>query len=156
MSIEDFKDSWEEELDNFKPSVDDEQYQFLDVDYCDCVFSKEEIEKYSINNYGNLVALCDEDGYIVPRGLTREERRKHVKDYERRSSYGLTKEKAESISKNTEEAYKSKYFLTKEQVRKIGEHSLRKYAETSPSDFKVEDFIDLTNESDKGDIVSKL
>ena len=25
---------------------------------CDCVFSKEEIEK--------LVALCDEDGYIVP------------------------------------------------------------------------------------------
>ena len=156
MSIEDFKDSWEEELDNFKQSVDDEQYQFLDVGSCDCVFSKEEIEKYSINNYGNLVALCDEDGYIVPRGLTREERRKHVKDYERRSSYGLTKEKAESISKNTEEAYKSKYFLTKEQVRKIGEHSLRKYAETSPSDFKVEDFIDLTNESDKGDIVSKL
>ena len=115
---------------------------------CDCVFSKEEIEK--------LVALCDEDGYIVPRGLTREERREYMKDVGCRSSYGLTKEIAESISKNTEEAYKSKYLLTKEQVRKIGEHSLRKYAETSPSEFKAEDFIDLTNESDKGDIVSKL
>ena len=116
--------------------------------HCDCVFSKEEIEK--------LVALCDEEGYIVPRGLTREERRKYMKDIERRSSYGLTKEIAESISKNTEEAYKSKYLLTKEQVHKIGEYSLRKYAETSPSDFKVEDFIDLTNEVDKGDIVSIL
>lgn len=93
--------------------------------HCDCVFSKEEIEK--------LVALCDEDGYIVPRGLTREERRKYMK-----------------------EVGKPKYLLTKEQVRKIGEHSLRKYAETSSSDFKAEDFIDLTNESDKGDIVSKL
>ena len=41
---------------------------------CDCIFSKEEIEKYSINNYEKLVALCDEDGYIVPRGLTREEK----------------------------------------------------------------------------------
>ena len=114
---------------------------------CDCIFTKEEIER--------LVALCDEDGYTVPRGLTREERRKYMKDVGRRSSYGLTKEKVERISKNTEEAYKSKYLLTKEQVRKIGEHSLRKYAETSPSDFKAEDFIDLTNESDKGDIVSK-
>lgn len=111
--------------------------------YCGCVFTKEEIER--------LVALCDEEGYIVPRGLTREERRKHMKEVGRRSSYGLTKEKAESISKNTEEVYKSKYLLTKEQVRKIGEHSLRKYAETSPSDFKAEDFIDLTNESDKGE-----
>ena len=104
-----------------------------------------------------LRVLLDEDvWYNVPRGLTREERRKYMKDIERRRSYGLTKEIAESISKNTEEAYKSKYLLTKEQVRKIGEHSLRKYAETSPSDFKVEDFIDLTNEVDKGDIVSKL
>ena len=40
MNIEDFKKSWEEELDKLKPSVDDEQYQFLDVDYCDCVLSK--------------------------------------------------------------------------------------------------------------------
>lgn len=105
--------------------------------HCDCVFSKEEIEK--------LVALCDEEGYIVPRGLTRGERREYMKDVGCRSSYGLTKEIAERISKNTEEAYKSKYLLTKEQVRKIEEHTLRKYAETSPSDFKVEDFIDLIN-----------
>ena len=46
--------------------------------HCDCVFSKEEIEKYSINNYGNLVALCDEEGYIVPRGLTREVKRMFI------------------------------------------------------------------------------
>ena len=79
MNTEDFKKSWKEELDKFKPSVDDdEQYQFLDVGSCDCVFSKEEIEKYSINNYGNLVALCDEDGYIVPRGLTIEEKRMFI------------------------------------------------------------------------------
>ena len=38
--------------------------------HCDCVFSKEEIE--------TLVALCDEDGYIVPRGLTREEKRMFI------------------------------------------------------------------------------
>lgn len=82
--------------------------------HCGCVFSKEDIEK--------LVALCDEEGYIVPRGLTREERRKYMKEVGR-----------------------PKYLLTKEQVRKIGEHSLRMYAETSPSEFKVEDFIDLTN-----------
>ena len=113
--------------------------------HCDCVFSKEDIEKYSKINFRNLVALCDEDGYLIPSGLTREERRGYMKDVGCRSSYGLTKEKAERISKNTEDAYKSKYLLTKEQVRKIGEHSLRKYAETSPSDFKVEDFIDLTN-----------
>ena len=67
---EDFKESWKEELDNFKPSVDDEQYQFLDDSYCDCVLSKEDIEK--------LVALCEEDGYTVPRGLTREEKRMFI------------------------------------------------------------------------------
>lgn len=148
MSIEDFRKSWEEELDNFKPSVDDEQYRFLDVGSCGCVFSKEEIER--------LVDLTKQPSYLMPSGLTREERREYMKDVGRRSSYGLTKEKAERISKNTEDAYKSKYLLTKEQVRKIGEHSLRKYAETSPSDFKAEDFIDLTNESDKGDIVVDL
>ena len=38
--------------------------------HCDCVFSKEEIER--------LVALCDEDGYIVPRGLIREEKRMFI------------------------------------------------------------------------------
>ena len=114
INIEDFKKSWKEELDKFKPSVDDEQYQFLDVGFCDCVFYKEEVER--------LVALCDEDGYTVPRGLTREERRKYIEDVGR-----------------------PKYLLTKEQVRNIGEQTLRKYAETSPSDFKVEDFIDLTN-----------
>lgn len=38
--------------------------------HCVCVFSKEEIEK--------LVALCDEEGYIVPRGLTREEKRMFI------------------------------------------------------------------------------
>ena len=33
MNTEDFKKSWEEELDNFKLSVDDEQYQFSDCGY---------------------------------------------------------------------------------------------------------------------------
>ena len=46
---------------------------------CDCVFSKEEIEKYSTFS-GILVALCDEDGNIVPRGLTREEKRMFILD----------------------------------------------------------------------------
>ena len=90
--------------------------------HCDCVFTKEEIEKYPINNYGNFVDLTKQPSYRMPSGLTREERRKYMK-----------------------EVGKPEYLLTKEQVRKIGEHSLRKYAETSPSDFKAEDFIDLTN-----------
>ena len=93
--------------------------------HCDCVFSKEEIEK--------LVDLTKQPSYRMPRGLTREEKRMFIN-----------------------EVGKPKYLLTKEQVRKIGEHSLRKYAETSPSDFKAEDFIVLTNESDKGDIVVEL
>ena len=70
MNTEDFKKSWEEELDNFKLSVDDEQYQFLDVDYCDCVFSKEEIER--------LVDLTKEPSYLMPSGLTREEKRMFI------------------------------------------------------------------------------
>lgn len=37
---------------------------------CDCVFSKEEIER--------LVDLTKEPSYSVPRGLTREERRKYI------------------------------------------------------------------------------
>ena len=40
--------------------------------HCGCVFTKEEIEKYSINNYGNLVDLTKEPSYSVPRGLTRK------------------------------------------------------------------------------------
>lgn len=78
MNIEDFKKSWKEVLDKFKPSVDDEQYQFLDVDCCDCVFSKEEIEKYSINNYGNFVDLTKQPSYLIPNGLTREEKRMFI------------------------------------------------------------------------------
>ena len=38
--------------------------------HCDCVLSEEEIER--------LVALCEEDGYNVPRGLTREEKRMFI------------------------------------------------------------------------------
>ena len=38
--------------------------------HCDCVLSKEDIER--------LVALCNEDGYTVPRGLTREEKRMFI------------------------------------------------------------------------------
>lgn len=89
--------------------------------HCDCVFSKEEIER--------LVALCDEDGYIVPRGLTREERRKYMKDVGRRSSYGLTKEKAESISKNTEDAYKSRFSFSREDALRLGDSMIEHYLE---------------------------
>lgn len=78
MNIEDFKKYWEEELDKLKPSADDEQYQFLDVGYCGCVFSKEEIEKYSISNYENLVDLTKQPSYRMPRGLTREEKRMFI------------------------------------------------------------------------------
>ena len=65
----------------------------------------------------------------------------------RRKTYGLTKEKAERISRNTEEAYlrlSDKVSITKEQIKKTGEMSLKAYAETEPSDFDLEDFIDLT------------
>ena len=88
--------------------------------HCGCVFTKEEIER--------LVDLTKEPSYSVPRGLTREERRKYIKEVGR-----------------------PKYILTKEQVRKIGELSLRKYAETKPTDFKLEDFIDLTNSVTEGE-----
>lgn len=82
--------------------------------HCDCVFSKEEIER--------LVDLTKEPSYRMPRDLTIEEMDKYMKEVGR-----------------------PKYLLDKEQVRKIAEQSLRKYAETSPSDFKAENFIDLTN-----------
>ena len=66
----------------------------------------------------------------------------------RRKTYGLTKEKAERISRNTEEAYlrlSDKVCITREQLKKTGEMSPKAYAETGPSDFDLEDFIDLTN-----------
>ncbi len=43
-------------------------------------FSKGEIKKYSIINYGNLVDLTKEPSYRLPSGLSREERRKWVSD----------------------------------------------------------------------------
>lgn len=87
--------------------------------YCECVFSEEDIER--------LVKLTKQPSYSVPRGLPREEKRRYMKEV-------------------NDEA-RPKYLLTREQVHKIGEHSLRKYAETSPSDFNPEDFINLTEES---------
>ena len=66
----------------------------------------------------------------------------------RRKTYGFTKEKAERISRNTEEAYlrlSDKVCITREQLKLTGEMSLKAYAETGPSDFDLEDFIDLTN-----------
>ena len=66
----------------------------------------------------------------------------------RRKTYGLTKEKAERISRNTEEAYlrlSDKVCITREQLKLTGEMSLKAYAEAEPSDFDLEDFIDLTN-----------
>ena len=47
---------------------------------CSCVFSQEEIEKYSIINYGNLVDLTKEPSYRLSSGLSREERRKWISD----------------------------------------------------------------------------
>ena len=89
--------------------------------HCDCVFSKEEIER--------LVALCEEDGYTVPRGLTREERRKYMKDLGRRSSYGFIKERVERISKNTEEAYKSMFSFSSEDALRLGDSMIENYLE---------------------------
>ena len=66
----------------------------------------------------------------------------------RRKTYGFTKEKAERISRNTEEAYlrlSDKVSITKEQLKKTGEMSLKAYAETETNDFDIEDSIDLTN-----------
>ena len=66
----------------------------------------------------------------------------------RRKTYGLTKEKAERISRNTEEAYlrlSDKVCITREQLKLTGEMSLKAYAETEPSSFDIEDFIYLTN-----------
>ena len=65
----------------------------------------------------------------------------------RRKTYGFTKEKAERISRNTEEAYlrlSDKVNMTREELKQTGEMSLKAYAETEPSGFDLEDFIDLT------------
>ena len=48
--------------------------------HCDCVFTKEEIEKYPINNYGNFVDLTKQPSYRMPSGSTREKRRKYMQD----------------------------------------------------------------------------
>ena len=74
----------------------------------------------------------------------------------RRKTYGFTKEKAERISRNTEEAYlrlSDKVSITKEQLKKTGEMSLKAYAETEPSDFDIEDFIEIV--VTEGEIVNK-
>ena len=46
--------------------------------HCDCVFTKEEIEKYSKINFGNLVDLTKKPSYLMPSGLTREEKRMFI------------------------------------------------------------------------------
>ena len=74
----------------------------------------------------------------------------------RRKTYGLTKEKAERISRNTEEAYlrlSDKVSITREQLKLTGEMSLKAYAETGPSDFDLEDFIEIV--VTEGEIVNK-
>ena len=66
-----------------------------------------------------------------------------------RKTYGLTKEKAERISKNTEEAYLRLYHkvdIDKEQFKELSEQSLKGYVETSPDDFHKEDFLHLTDD----------
>ena len=67
----------------------------------------------------------------------------------RRKTYGLTKDKAECISKNTEEAYLRLYHkvdIDKEQFKELSEQSLKGHVETSPDDFHKEDFLHLTDD----------
>ena len=74
----------------------------------------------------------------------------------RRKTYGLTKEKAERISRNTEEAYlrlSDKVSNTKEQLKLTGEMSLKAYAETESNNFDLEDFIEIV--VTEGEIVNK-
>ena len=115
--------------------------------HCGCVFTKEEIEKYSINNYGNLVDLTKEPSYSVPRGLTREERRKYIESVGRRRSYGFTKEKAESISKSTEEAYKAAMRVVRDKIRVDVKQPKIMFIQT-PSRFEI---ITLTNSVTEGE-----
>ena len=74
----------------------------------------------------------------------------------RRKTYGLTKEKAERISRNTEEAYlrlSDKVCITREQLKQTGEMSLKAYAETESNNFDLEDFIEIV--VTEGEIVNK-
>ena len=74
----------------------------------------------------------------------------------RRKTYGLTKEKAERISRNTEEAYlrlSDKVSITREQLKQTGEMSLKAYAETESNNFDLEDFIEIV--VTEGEIVNK-
>ena len=74
----------------------------------------------------------------------------------RRKTYGLTKEKAERISRNTEEAYlrlSDKVCITREQLKLTGEMSLKAYAETESNNFDLEDFIEIV--VTEGEIVNK-
>ena len=86
----------------------------------------------------------------------------------RRKSYGLTKERAERISKNTAKAYKSRFSytseqakglgdsmideyvslaekitLTKEHLSEIGVETLSSYADTEPKDLDFNSYVDL-------------
>ena len=74
----------------------------------------------------------------------------------RRKTYGFTKEKAERISRNTEEAYlrlSDKVCITREQLKLTGEMSLKAYAETESNNFDLEDFIEIV--VTEGEIVNK-
>ena len=74
----------------------------------------------------------------------------------RRKTYGLTKEKAERISRNTGEAYlrlSDKVNITREQLKQTGEMSLKAYAETESNNFDLEDFIEIV--VTEGEIVNK-
>lgn len=69
----------------------------------------------------------------------------------RRKTYGFTREKAERISKNTEEAYLRLYekvSISKEQLKDLGEQSLKAYTETKPEDFSDGDFLTLEENTD--------
>lgn len=56
---------------DFKSAMS-EARKYIQEQHCECVFSKEEIER--------LVDLTKEPSYTLPRGLSREERRKWVSD----------------------------------------------------------------------------
>ena len=106
--------------------------------------------------------ILEGDFYRMPSGMTREERRDFMKDVAegrvepiaRRGTCGLTKEKSHKISLNTEQAYLDKYAslsdkvtLTKEQLKKSGEESLKAYGEvdnlSNDKVFDLEEFTQL-------------
>lgn len=86
----------------------------IESEECDYYLSKDEIEDLREDFKSAMLEVRDM--------FTREDKRKYV----------------EGVGE-----YRPKYLLTREQVHKIGELSLRKYAETKPTDFKLEDFIHL-------------